>query len=80
MCCHPERNKMFGVVAMRRRCFEGERLMSASERYRRYAAECLRLAQSAGAPADKTMLVEMADRWVRLAEQVERAEKPTSEK
>jgi hypothetical protein len=59
---------------------EGGNLMSAAERYRRYAADCLRLANAARAQAEKVMLVEMADRWVRLAEQVERGETPTSEK
>jgi hypothetical protein len=76
-----ERPKVFGDswpcrLTWRRR----GKLMSAAERYRRYAADCLRLAHAARAQADKAMLVEMADRWLRLAEQVERAETPTSEK
>ena len=43
-------------------------LMSRAERYRQYAADCLRLAQSISTPHDKTVLVQMAAKWLRLAE------------
>jgi hypothetical protein len=45
--------------------------MSWAERYRGYAAECVRLAQLSGNPADKALLVEMAENWVRMAERAE---------
>jgi hypothetical protein len=46
--------------------------MTASEIYRRYAAECLRM--SACRPIeDKAALVQMATMWVRLAEIAESA-------
>ena len=45
--------------------------MSWAERYRGYAAECVRLAQLSGSPADKALLVEMAENWVRMAERAE---------
>jgi hypothetical protein len=42
--------------------------MSWAERYRGYAAECVRLAQHLPDPADKALLVEMAEKWIRMAE------------
>jgi len=45
--------------------------MSRTERYRGYAAECVRLAQLSRNPADKALLVEMADNWIRMAERAE---------
>jgi len=45
--------------------------MSRAERYRGYAAECVRLAQLSSNPADKALLVEMADNWIRMAERAE---------
>jgi hypothetical protein len=45
--------------------------MSWAERYRGYAAECVRLARLSGNPADKALLVEMAENWVRMAERAE---------
>jgi hypothetical protein len=43
-----------------------------SEQYRRYAAECLQIAQSLTHSQQKTWLLEMAQRWVHLARQVEK--------
>jgi hypothetical protein len=40
--------------------------------YQERAAECLRLAQSMNDPAHKALLLEMAQTWVRLAEQAQR--------
>src|SRR5260370_15446821 len=45
--------------------------MSWAERYRGYAAECVRLAQHLPDPADKALLVEMAENWIRMAERAE---------
>jgi hypothetical protein len=38
------------------------------ERYKEYAAECLRIAQQTTDAAQKARLLEMADAWQRLAE------------
>jgi len=46
--------------------------MARAEEYRRYAAECIRVAQQASNTDDKTLLLEMAQRWRELAERVER--------
>ncbi len=40
--------------------------------YRRYAAECLRVAHQSNDPNDKSLLLEMAQRWRELADRVER--------
>jgi hypothetical protein len=48
--------------------------MSRVALYRSYAAECVRLAQQSTNPTDKAQLLEMAERWIRIAE---RAEAPT---
>jgi hypothetical protein len=45
--------------------------MSSAERYRRYASECLKLAQLAATDADKGVLLQMAEMWRRLAERFE---------
>ena len=42
--------------------------MNSIERYRRFAAECLKLAQSASNEGDKVLLLHMAETWRRLAE------------
>lgn len=39
-----------------------------SERYKDYAAECLRIAQQTMDHGQKARLLEMADAWQRLAE------------
>ena len=49
--------------------------MSSAERFRRYASECLKLAQSATNDSDKALLLHMAESWRRLAERAE-APKP----
>jgi hypothetical protein len=43
-------------------------MTSASEQYRQYAAECLRIAKETNDPAQKIRLLEMAEAWKRLAE------------
>jgi hypothetical protein len=42
--------------------------MSRAEKYRQHAAACLRLAQLLSTPDDRTVLVQMAAAWQRLAE------------
>jgi hypothetical protein len=46
-------------------------VMAKPEDYRRYAAECLRLAQGFRGRAEAAMLLEMAERWRRLAKEAE---------
>jgi hypothetical protein len=43
--------------------------------YRRYAAECVRVARQASNPNDKAMLLEMAQKWQELAEKIEQQTK-----
>jgi hypothetical protein len=45
--------------------------MSWAERYRNYAAECIRLAHHSTNPTDRALLVEMAENWRRRAERAE---------
>lgn len=45
--------------------------MDSSADYRRYASECLKLAQEAK-PEDKKRLLDMAEAWRALAEKQER--------
>jgi hypothetical protein len=49
----------------------GEDPMKSSERYRRYAADCLKMAQSAAKDAEKPRLLQMAEEWRHLAELAE---------
>jgi hypothetical protein len=46
--------------------------MGRAEDYRRYGAECLRIAQTISSPAEKSVLLQMAEIWQRLASQIER--------
>jgi hypothetical protein len=48
-------------------------LMGKAERYRQYAAECIRLAQSTQDPSEKDTLLGMAEAWRRLAERAEKS-------
>ena len=45
--------------------------MSSVSRYRQYAAECVRQAQGESAPEDKTIMLNVALAWLRLARQTE---------
>ena len=47
--------------------------MGNAEQYRRYAAECIRLAQQSHHPTEKDSLLRMAEAWHRIAEHAERA-------
>jgi hypothetical protein len=44
--------------------------------YRKRADECIKLAQTARTPAQRTMLLHIADTWLRLAGDVEENERP----
>jgi hypothetical protein len=44
--------------------------------YRRYAEECLRLAEQAGSPEAKSVLMMMAGAWHRLAQHLENSGRP----
>jgi hypothetical protein len=46
--------------------------MSRAEEYRRYAIECVRVAQQTHNPNDKAMLLDMAHKWQELADKAER--------
>jgi hypothetical protein len=58
----------FGPLADRR----GTKEMSRAEEYRRYAIECVRVAQQTHNPNDKAMLLDMAHKWQELADKAER--------
>ena len=45
--------------------------MQSFERYRRYAVDCLKLAQSATSDDHKSQLLQMAETWRHLAELAE---------
>ena len=49
----------------------GNGVMAKPEDYRRYAAECLRLAQEFRGRAEAATLLDMAERWRRLAKEAE---------
>ena len=41
------------------------------DRYRQYAADCVRQAQSEDTPEDRTIMLNVALAWLRLAQQTE---------
>jgi hypothetical protein len=45
--------------------------MSSVTRYQQYAADCVRQAQSEVTPAHKTIMLNVALAWLRLARQIE---------
>jgi hypothetical protein len=45
--------------------------MPKIQNYQHRAAECLRLARGTGNPTNKALLLEMAQTWVKLAEQAQ---------
>jgi hypothetical protein len=49
--------------------------MTSSEDYRRYAAECLDLVERLANPDDKARLIEMAQNFLKMAEQQDVREK-----
>ena len=50
--------------------------MTGSIEYRRHAEDCLRLAEHAGSPETKSILMMMAGAWHRLAQDLENIERP----
>jgi hypothetical protein len=50
--------------------------MDAAAAYRRYAAECLKL--FLGSPGEKAVLLEMASKWLLLAEHAEQRDSDNS--
>jgi hypothetical protein len=50
-----------------------------SNEFRRYAEECLRLAEQAQSVDDKAVLLTMAEAWVRLADQGHQVNRLTGE-
>ena len=51
--------------------FDVEELLFSLEQFRDNAAVCIRLAEEARTPAQRSLFVEMAERWLRLAEQAQ---------
>jgi hypothetical protein len=49
--------------------------MARVDRYRLYAAECVRLARRSDSIAEKYVLLQMAEHWRRLAERAEEDER-----
>ena len=52
--------------------------MTPAERYREYAADCVRVAQQIQDPADKMLLLQMAEKWRQLAERAGKDERDKS--
>ena len=50
--------------------------MSKAEEYKRHAAECVKLSQVFRDPGHRSLLMEMAAMWLRLAEYVETRKDP----
>jgi hypothetical protein len=50
--------------------FSIEGTMASAEEYRRYAAQCLALAQTAATSEDRAHLLQMAQAWRDLAEKL----------
>ena len=48
--------------------------MARVDEYRRYAAECIRVAQQSPDPSDKTILLDIAKKWRELAHKLEAEE------
>jgi hypothetical protein len=46
-------------------------VMANAEDHRRNASECLRMAQQTDDPIAKAVLLTMAERWLRLAQEIE---------
>jgi hypothetical protein len=47
--------------------------MSDAERYRRHAADCIRVAAVISSSSEKALLIQMAETWLRLAERAEQS-------
>jgi hypothetical protein len=53
------------------------RAETRAEQYRRYAAECVRLASLADDALEKGVLLQMAEQWQQLAARADRDERET---
>ena len=68
----------FAITALAKLAFFGEVVWMPAEgveRYKEYAAECLRIAQQTRDDAQKARLLEMAEAWQRLAEMAAKHDK-----
>src|SRR5205085_9946313 len=68
----------FAVAALATLAFFGEAVWMPAggvERYKEYAAECLRIAQQTADDAQKARLLEMAEAWRRLSEAAAKQDK-----
>lgn len=52
--------------------------MGTPQDHRKWAEECVAMAQAAGSPQDKALWLTLAQSWVRLAEHVTRAAEPVA--
>ena len=49
--------------------------MTSADLYRRYAADCIRVAQQINNATDKATLLQMAEIWRNMAERIEKNQK-----
>ena len=54
--------------------------MAQASDYQKRASECADLAQTARTPSQRTMLLHIADTWLRLARDAEENERPRGER
>jgi hypothetical protein len=47
--------------------------------FRRYAEECMTMVQDARTPEDRVLLIDMAQRWLELAEHTSRVQAPVDQ-
>lgn len=74
-----EVNPMGTSLSSPRLSDDGEAVASKSEQYRRYALECLEIARSTHDERTQASLLQMAQVWLRLAQEAERAERDPSQ-
>jgi hypothetical protein len=73
----PVRNYVCGSRRLSRRHWEAP--LQASDRYQEQAIRCLRLAQALDHEPSKALLLDMAQQWVKLADQARQRERPREE-
>jgi hypothetical protein len=71
-----EQRERFAVVECYLARIKLEYPLTSAARYRGYAAECIRVAHQAANPADRALLLRMADRWIRHAERAAKRSDP----
>jgi hypothetical protein len=52
--------------------------MARADEYRRYAAECVRVAQQTEKESDRLLLLQMAEVWQRLADRAAKGSSPAA--